>query len=166
MILYDYLSFSVWLTSTCLVAKLCLTLCDPMDYSMPGFPVLHYLPEFAQTQVHWVSDAISYSVIPLSSCLQSLPASTLLRMRILKRVDIHISMGFPGSSAGNPPAVQETWVRPLGWEDPLEEGMATHSSILAWRLPMDRGACTPRDRKDLDLTDRLSTAYKHICISD
>ena len=38
------------------------------------------------------------------------------------------------------PAVQETWVQSLGWEDPLEEGIATHSSILAWRIPMDRGA--------------------------
>ena len=35
----------------------------------------------------------------------------------------------------NPPAMQKTWVRSLGWEDPLEEGMATHSSILAWRIP-------------------------------
>ena len=35
----------------------------------------------------------------------------------------------------NPPAMRETWVRSLGWEDPLEEGMATHSSILAWRIP-------------------------------
>ena len=35
----------------------------------------------------------------------------------------------------NPPAMPETWVRFLGWEDPLEEGMATHSSILAWRIP-------------------------------
>ena len=38
----------------------------------------------------------------------------------------------------NPPAmqeVQETWVQSLGWEDPLEEGMATHSSILTWRIP-------------------------------
>ena len=35
----------------------------------------------------------------------------------------------------NPPAVQETWVRSLGWEDPLEKGLATHSSILAWRIP-------------------------------
>ena len=34
----------------------------------------------------------------------------------------------------------ETWVRSPGWEDPLEEGLATHSSILAWRIPMDRGA--------------------------
>ena len=35
----------------------------------------------------------------------------------------------------NPPAMWETWVRSLGWEDPLEEGIATHSSILAWRIP-------------------------------
>ena len=40
----------------------------------------------------------------------------------------------------NLPAMQETWVRTLGWEDPLEKGMATHSSILAWRSPIDRGA--------------------------
>ena len=40
----------------------------------------------------------------------------------------------------NPPALQETWVQSLGWEDPLEEGMATLSSILAWRILMDRGA--------------------------
>ena len=40
----------------------------------------------------------------------------------------------------NLPAMQETWVQSLGWEDALEEGMATHSSILAWRIPMDRGA--------------------------
>ena len=35
----------------------------------------------------------------------------------------------------NPPAMWETWVRSLGWEDPLEKGNATHSSILAWRIP-------------------------------
>ena len=35
----------------------------------------------------------------------------------------------------NPPAMQETWVRSLGWEDPLDKGKATHSSILAWRIP-------------------------------
>ena len=40
----------------------------------------------------------------------------------------------------NLPAVQETWVRSLGWEDPLEESMTTHSRILDWRIPMDRGA--------------------------
>ena len=39
----------------------------------------------------------------------------------------------------NPPAMQDTQVQSLGWEDPLEEGMATHSSILAWRILVDRG---------------------------
>ena len=40
----------------------------------------------------------------------------------------------------NLPSVQETWVRSLGWEDSLEDGVATHSSIVAWRTSMDRGA--------------------------
>ena len=43
-------------------------------------------------------------------------------------------------TVNNLPAMWVTWVKPLGWEDPLEEGMVTHSSILAWRIPMDRGA--------------------------
>ena len=50
----------------CLVAQSCLTLCNPMDCSTTGFPVLHHLLEFAQSHVHWVSDAIQPSH-PLSS---------------------------------------------------------------------------------------------------
>ena len=52
----------------CSVAKSCPTLCDPMDCSTPSFPVLHYLLEFAQTHVHWVSDAIlsSHFLLPAS----------------------------------------------------------------------------------------------------
>ena len=45
----------------CSVAQLCPTLCDPMDCRMPGFPVLHYLTEFAQAHVYWVSDTIQPS---------------------------------------------------------------------------------------------------------
>ena len=45
-----------------------------------------------------------------------------------------ISLGFPGGLE-NLPAMQETWVQSLGQEDPLEKGEATHSSILAWRIP-------------------------------
>ena len=45
----------------CSVAKSCLILCDPMNCSTPGFPLLHCLPEFAQTHVHWVGDAIQPS---------------------------------------------------------------------------------------------------------
>ena len=40
----------------------------------------------------------------------------------------------------NLPALREIWVLSLGWEDPLEKGMAIHSSVLAWRIPVDRGA--------------------------
>ena len=40
----------------------------------------------------------------------------------------------------NPPAMQETWVQSLGWKDHLKEGLATHSSVLAWRTFMDRDA--------------------------
>ena len=55
----------------CSVARSCSTLCDPMDCSTPGFPVLHYLPEFAQTHVHWVDNAIqpSQPLLPTSPTL-------------------------------------------------------------------------------------------------
>ena len=55
-------------------------------------------------------------------------------------------MGYPlqycwaplvSQTVKNPPAKWETWVQSLGWEDPLKENMATHSSILVWRIPMD-----------------------------
>ena len=54
--------------------------------------------------------------------------------------------------------MQETWVRSLSWEDPLEEGMGTHSSILAWRIPMDRGAWGGGGgHKESDTTEQVST---------
>ena len=80
---------------------------------------------------------------------------------------------FPGEGIGyplqyswaqmvkNPPAMWETWVRTLGWEDPLEEDMATYPIILAWRIPMDKGAWWATvygGPKELDTTERLSTA--------
>ena len=60
----------------------------------------------------------------------------------------------------NPPAMRETWIRSLGWEDPLEKGKATHTSILAWRIPMDRGAwrVTVHGVEESDTTKQLSTA--------
>ena len=53
--------YCVQITCCCSVTKSCLTLCDSMDYSTPRFPILHYLLEFAQTHVHWVSDALKPS---------------------------------------------------------------------------------------------------------
>ena len=181
------------------VAKLCPTLCNPMDCSTPGFPVLHCLPELAQIHVHWVSNAIQPSH-PLSS---PSPFKDFLVAQLVKNPPAmpetwfwslgwadplkkgkatHSSVfGLSWCSVGkewtcnvgdlglipglgrspeegigyllqyswaslmaqlvkNPPAMQETWVRSLGWADPLKKGKATHSSSLAWRIPMDRGA--------------------------
>ena len=59
----------------------------------------------------------------------------------------------------NLPAMWETWVRSLKWEDPLEEGMPARSSIVAWRIPMDRGAWWTIVHRlaELDTTKQLST---------
>ena len=55
----------------------------------------------------------------------------------------------------NPPAMQETQIESLGWEDPLEKGMATHSSILAWRISWTKepGELQSMDRKESDMTE-------------
>ena len=66
-------------------------------------------------------------------------------------------MGFPGYSVKNLPAVQETQVQSLSWEDPLEKGMTTCSSILAWRIPWteEPGALQFMGCKESAITERL-----------
>ena len=61
----------------------------------------------------------------------------------------------------NLPAVWETWVQSLGWEDPLQEGIATHTRILAWRIPGQKSVvyCSPCSHKESDTTEKLSTAH-------
>ena len=62
-----------------------------------------------------------------SSAFQAQPLSGMLLSQ---------GLAFPGTSViRNPPAIQETWVQPLGREDPLKKEMATHSNILAWEIP-------------------------------
>ena len=59
----------------------------------------------------------------------------------MAKPDLISNLGFPSASDGKESAeMQETRVQSLGWEDPLQEGMATHSNILAWRILVDRGA--------------------------
>ena len=72
--LWDILGGSVQFSS---VAQLCPTLCDPMDYSMPGFPVHHQIRVYSNSCPlrQWCHPTISSSVVPVSSCLQSFPAS-------------------------------------------------------------------------------------------
>ena len=52
----------------------------------------------------------------------------------------YILASLMAQTVKNLPAMRETWAPFLGWENPLEEGRATHYSVLAWRIPMDRGA--------------------------
>ena len=85
-----------------------------MDYSTPGFPVLHYLPEFAQTHVHWVSDAIQplHPVTHFSSCPQSFPISGSFPVCQLF-ASYGQSSGVSASASGLPMNVQGLF--PLGW---------------------------------------------------
>ena len=81
---WDYLHSSITSLSCCLVAKLCLTLCDPVDWSTPGFPVLHHLLEFAHTHVHCIGDAVqpSYSLSPCS------PTFSLTSIRVFSNESV------------------------------------------------------------------------------
>ena len=68
-------------------------------------------------------------------------------------------MGFPvAQTVKNLPAAQEMWVPPLGWEDPLEKGTATHSSVVAWSIPWteEPGGLQSVGHKEWDTTERLT----------
>ena len=98
------------------VAQSCLTLCDPMDCSTPGFPVYHQLPELTQTHVHWVSDAIQSSH-PLSSPSPpafNFPASGYFPVSQFFTLGGQ-SIGVSASASPFPMNIQD-WF-PLGWTD-------------------------------------------------
>ena len=94
------------------VTQSCPTLCNPMDCSKPGLPVLHYLPEFAQTHIHHINSTISSSVTPLSLCPQSFPASGSFSMSQLFASDCQSI----GASAKVLPVRIQGWV-PWGLAD-------------------------------------------------
>ena len=64
----------------------------------------------------------------------------------------------------NLPAIWEAWLTFLDWEDPLEEGIAIHSSILAWRIPVDRGPwrAIVHGVAELDMTEQLKHVRTHV----
>ena len=110
MALNDYLCLCF-----CSVAQLCLTLCHFMDWSTPGFPVCHHHPEFAQTHVHWASDAIQPSCLLLSSSILLL--SIFPSFRVFSNdsaLRIRWSSIGPSGSALVLPMNFQDWF-PLGW---------------------------------------------------
>ena len=81
---------------------------------------------------------------------------------------MQIIRGFPGGSDGKEsPAIQETWVQSLGQEDPLEKGMATHSSILAWKIPWteEPGGMQSMGMQTESETTGLLSMYTRVCIT-
>ena len=109
-------SWFTMLCCCCPVTKLCPTLWGPMDYSTPGFPVLHCLLELAQTHVHWVSDAVQPSH-PLS------PPSPLALS--LSQHQSCVTFRY----------IANWFSFMYKYTFSVEKAMAPHSSTLAWRLP-------------------------------
>ena len=121
----------------CSVTKSCPTLCNPKNSSMPGFPVLHYLPEFTHTHVHWIGDAIKPShplSTPFSSCPQSFSASGSFPMSRLFTSGGQ-SIG-PSASASVLPKNIQGWF-PLGltgWISLLSKGFSrVFSGTTVWK---------------------------------
>ena len=99
-----------------------------------------YLPLFSATMLHILKSTMLLSVLRVKQtfCSLHLAYHFFCFLKISLRTQYRYFLGFPGGSdSKESPAVQETWVQNLGWEDPLEEGMATHSVPL----PVDREAC-------------------------
>ena len=108
----------------------CLTICDSMICSLPGSSV----PEISQARIQeWVAISISRgSSRPRDQTQVSCLAGGFFTTKPLRKPKIASLMA---QRINHLPAMQETQVQSLGWEDPLEKEMATHSSILAWRIP-------------------------------
>ena len=125
---------------------LCPILCKPMYCSMPGFLVLHHLPELAQTHVHgqWYHATISSSVVPFCSCLQSFPASGSFPMNWL----------FTSGGQSIEPSAS-AWVLPTNIQDWFPLGLTG-------------SPCSPRDSQEhqfLDAQPSLwSKSHTHACL--
>ena len=121
--------------------RLCLTLCDPMDCSTPAFPVLHYLPECAQTHVHWVNDAIQPSHPPSLPSLFALNLS--LHQSLYSKLAFHIrwpkywSFSFsisPSSEYSGLISFQMDWLELLAVQGTLKSLLQHHSlkASIVW----------------------------------
>ena len=127
---------------TCSVTKSCLILCDPMDCSLPGFhsALFHAVVNHCHFSIFWeirlplFTDHPSKSILFLK-CVLFLSLLELPIFNYYYYIPLLFRASLIAQSVKNLPAMQETQVQSLGREDPLEKGMATHSSILAWRIP-------------------------------
>ena len=127
----------------CLVTQLYLTLCDPREFSRPEswsypFPSPGDLPNPGIQPRSPTLQADSLSAEPQGK--PPLDSYSFLILLLVVTIIYLLSVSYQRASLvaqliKNLPLMWETWVRSLGWEDPLEKGKATHSSILTWRIP-------------------------------
>ena len=110
------------------VAQSCPTLSDPMDCSPPGSSV-HGI--FQARVLEWGAIAFSRYMYGISKKKKKIPYVSF----ILIYCNLTSGASLVAQLVKNPPALWETWIQSLGWEDPLEKGITAHSSILAWRIP-------------------------------
>ena len=129
------------------VAQLCPTLCEPMHYTIHG--ILQLSHKGSPRILEWVAyPFFSWSSWPKNWTWISCIADGFLTNSVAQLVK-------------SLPAMQETWVQSLGWEDPLVKEMATHSSILAWRIPWteESGGLESTGHKEMDTTEWLTHAH-------
>ena len=153
----------------CPFAKSCPTLCDPVDCSTQAslsLTISRGLPKFMSFESVMPSNRLIFgrplspSPFSLSQCRDLCQCFGHVTRKTSLCVSVQSSQFIPppvlvAQPVKNPPAMWETWVRSLGWEDPLEKGKATHFSILAWRTPW----MSPWGHRELDATERLSLHF-------
>ena len=146
-VLHGYFMCLISPSSEVEVAQLCLILCDPMHYTVHGILQLNH--KGSPRILEWVAyPFFSWSSWPKNRTRVSCIAGGFLTNPVAQLVK-------------SLPAMQETWVQSLGWEDSLEKEMATHSSILAWRIPRieDPGGLQSMGDKESDTTEWLTHAH-------
>ena len=145
-------------SSCCSVTQLSLTLWDPMDCSMPGFPVLHYLPEFAQTHVHWVKDAINHLILcrpllllpPMPPSIRVFSNESTLRIRWPKYLSFSFNIS-PSNEHSRLISFRMDWLDLLAVQGTLKSLLQHHNSkasiiqcsafftVQLWHLYMTTG---------------------------
>ena len=125
--IHEHLAYFYWLQSLCLEEQLALGL--PTNFPDAGLPESPFTYHPTSSLVELILLSSTQALPKLIPTLKKNSQDPLL---LYTDYLLLLHMGCPsGSVVKNPPAMQDTWVSSLGWEDPLEESMATHSSILA-----------------------------------
>ena len=131
-VLYVCVYVYIYICSCCSVAELCLTFCIPRNCNKPGFPVLHYIPEFSQIHVYWVGDAIqqSHSLSPPS------PSALIISQHqgLFQWVSSWASLVVKREDAQESACNAGDLVQSLDQEDPLKKGWQPTAVFLPGEL--------------------------------